>query len=847
MSIFNLTNTIISGSSDISCVAYNDIIRSRTNAIIKSISAGKIGPIRGQPRRALPFVNNNVSTSTIDIAGATFNLNFPSECQLCSTLNQNDNCDFCRTPDKSNCFTCKLYQTLLKKKGYIFTNSNNKNVVSGPIQWRTKNGVITILQFGGTSGGGLTKKQQLSNVGKGLMPDGKPSKKFGVQSYDGIRLYSNSNIYSDTIPTNNGVISVCKNNISIYPSLGKYFTKNSNIINSSSFIYNARFTIVNNIIYVLIFNQSTSNYEIRSNNIPIITSKIDCWKLEYYTEEPLQAIAVDKNNTIYFSIADNGWCGDVYERTTVNTRKFIGYSCRLTLLKMPSGQPDIPLDRAGGKFTTMTPPIITLTEVDMTNFANNNKYFFTTHRDQYNIHYYKHNSNYTSNLPTQPPLYKTIANPKINGIIINIVQVECSDRYLYALSYILSGTIFRWDLDTYPLDNNNNNNNNHGNWEIVACKVNLNEFGQSLELGSWSYRPLMVLSIDNDRNEHIFVENNNKIIRVSDTPICKLILDYNINITTDLKQYYNDTSHIITGVNITTGVNNYSDFDLIYNARFTIVHNVIYVLIFNQLTSKYEIRSCFLGDEIMVKSKINGWRLEYSTTDKLQAIAVDKNNTIYFSIADNGWCGDVYERTTVNTRKFIGYSCRLTLLKMPSGQPDIPLDRAGGKFTTMTPPIITLTEVDMTNFANNNKYFFTTHRDQYNIHYYKHNSNYTSNLPTQPPLYKTIANPKINGIIINIVQVECSDRYLYALSYILSGTIFRWDLDTYPLDNNNNNNNNSTIWKQCLYNINIGEFGQDIDSSIGSWTYRPLMVLFTDSDENDQIFIEHQNMIIQIL
>jgi hypothetical protein len=88
----------------------------------------------------------------------------------------------------SLCFQDTLEETLLKKKAYMFKNNNN--VLSGPIK--------NTLYFGGTSGTGLTRNKQLSNMARGLLPNGTPGIRLGVQSYQNNSLYSNSNIYNNS-------------------------------------------------------------------------------------------------------------------------------------------------------------------------------------------------------------------------------------------------------------------------------------------------------------------------------------------------------------------------------------------------------------------------------------------------------------------------------------------------------------------------------------------------------------------------------------------------------------------------------------------------------------------------
>jgi hypothetical protein len=96
-----------------------------------------------------------------------------------------------------------LNDILLSKKAYMFTNNNSSNVISGPIINFSKEGISSSIQFGSASGSALTKKKQLSNIGKGLLPNGAPGIRFGVQKFFGVQLYSNSNIYENTTPIQN--------------------------------------------------------------------------------------------------------------------------------------------------------------------------------------------------------------------------------------------------------------------------------------------------------------------------------------------------------------------------------------------------------------------------------------------------------------------------------------------------------------------------------------------------------------------------------------------------------------------------------------------------------------------
>lgn len=203
--VFPKATTVGIGYRDISCNPYNNIITGRLKIIQQqfnnnttgvALSASQLAKIRGY-YLPVPFTTDS-NNSRQNQPGATFTQLFPSKCNYCSN-NGDSSTGTCINTSESS-----LYEQLMNKKGYIFSRRNNSNVQSGPITY-IKNGKInTLLQFGGVSGGGLTQNQQLSNMGKGLTPDGKPAKKYGIQRFDGIKLYSNSNIFSDTTPIVNG-------------------------------------------------------------------------------------------------------------------------------------------------------------------------------------------------------------------------------------------------------------------------------------------------------------------------------------------------------------------------------------------------------------------------------------------------------------------------------------------------------------------------------------------------------------------------------------------------------------------------------------------------------------------
>lgn len=192
--LFNLTN-------DINCSAYNEIIKGE-NGIVGRLTAIQqqfnnkseleIQKIRGYSRES-PFTTRTNRISKINHAGSGFIQEFPSKCFQCSDISSNG----CNKNKEIG-----LYDILLNKKGYMFTNSNNKNVISGPIKYRKGDQEKTLIQFGGISGAGLTQNKQLSNLGKGLTTDGNPGRRFAVQKYinGNSMLYSNSNIYNNVNP-----------------------------------------------------------------------------------------------------------------------------------------------------------------------------------------------------------------------------------------------------------------------------------------------------------------------------------------------------------------------------------------------------------------------------------------------------------------------------------------------------------------------------------------------------------------------------------------------------------------------------------------------------------------------
>ena len=106
-----------------------------------------------------------------------------------------------------------INELLLNKKRYMFSNSLNKNVVSGPVAFNTLSGYSNTLPYNAGSSG-LTKVQQFANAARGRTLSGGPGRRYGVQFYDGRSLVSIPNIYNQTTqptqPTQpNQTINIC--------------------------------------------------------------------------------------------------------------------------------------------------------------------------------------------------------------------------------------------------------------------------------------------------------------------------------------------------------------------------------------------------------------------------------------------------------------------------------------------------------------------------------------------------------------------------------------------------------------------------------------------------------------
>ena len=86
----------------------------------------------------------------------------------------------------------------------MFSNSLNKNVISGSIGFNSSNSSPYIAG----SSSGLTKVQQYANAAKGRSPSGGVGRRYGVQFFDGRTLVSIPNIY-DRFNRSNQTINLC--------------------------------------------------------------------------------------------------------------------------------------------------------------------------------------------------------------------------------------------------------------------------------------------------------------------------------------------------------------------------------------------------------------------------------------------------------------------------------------------------------------------------------------------------------------------------------------------------------------------------------------------------------------
>jgi hypothetical protein len=152
----------------------------RLNEILKNIQA-----LRNYSRDtgSTTTYNNNGS---LNQAGSRYTENFPSA-KFANSVGINE--------------------LLLSKKKYMFSNSLNKNVVSGPIASNTLSGYSNTLPYNAGSSG-LTKVQQFANAARGRTLSGGPGRRYGVQFYDGRSLVSIPNIYNQTNQTTQ-TINIC--------------------------------------------------------------------------------------------------------------------------------------------------------------------------------------------------------------------------------------------------------------------------------------------------------------------------------------------------------------------------------------------------------------------------------------------------------------------------------------------------------------------------------------------------------------------------------------------------------------------------------------------------------------
>jgi hypothetical protein len=191
---FNLTNAAILPTLDIIVPTADQIL---TETVIKDpftiVEAGlSLCRIEQLQRRRLNDILNNIETlraySRDTGSSTTYNNN--------GSLNQAGSRYTENFPSAKFANSVSINELLLNKKNYMFSNSLNKNVISGPVLY-TK-----------TSSSGLTKAQQFANAARGRTPSGGIGRRLGVQYYDGRNLVSTSNIYNQTGQTSQN-INIC--------------------------------------------------------------------------------------------------------------------------------------------------------------------------------------------------------------------------------------------------------------------------------------------------------------------------------------------------------------------------------------------------------------------------------------------------------------------------------------------------------------------------------------------------------------------------------------------------------------------------------------------------------------
>ena len=150
--------------------------KERLNEILNNIEN-----LRNYSRNSGISTNNN--NGSLNQAGSRYSENFPSA-KFANNVGINE--------------------LLLTKKNYMFSNSLNKNVISGSIGFNSSNSSPYIAG----SSSGLTKVQQYANAAKGRSPSGGVGRRYGVQFFDGRSLVSIPNIY-DRFNRSNQTINLC--------------------------------------------------------------------------------------------------------------------------------------------------------------------------------------------------------------------------------------------------------------------------------------------------------------------------------------------------------------------------------------------------------------------------------------------------------------------------------------------------------------------------------------------------------------------------------------------------------------------------------------------------------------